>query len=99
MLTFCVSVCYKNGCSGYREVNILRICMLKNGCSGYTEVNILRICMLQKWLQWLHGCSDVSVCYVFAYPYATEMDAVVTGMLTFLRIRMLQKWMQWIHGC
>ena len=22
MLTFCVSVCYKNGCSGYTDVNI-----------------------------------------------------------------------------
>ena len=29
MLTFCVSVCYKNGCSGYMEVNILRIRMLQ----------------------------------------------------------------------
>ena len=41
MLTFCVSVCYKNGCSG---------------CSGYTDVSILRIRMLQKRMQWLHGC-------------------------------------------
>ena len=93
MLTFCVSVCYKNG------------------CSGYTDVNIFRIRMLQKWLQWLHGCQH------FPYPYATNMDAVVTRMLTFcvsvcykkgcsgytdvniLSIRMLQNWMQWLHGC
>ena len=56
MLTFCVSVCYKNGCSGYTDVNIFAYpYAAKNGCSGYTDVNILRIRMLQKWMQWLHG--------------------------------------------
>ena len=29
MLTSCESVCYKNGCSGYTDVNILRIRMLQ----------------------------------------------------------------------
>ena len=29
MLTFCVSVCYKNGWCGYTDVNILRIRMLQ----------------------------------------------------------------------
>ena len=28
MLTFCVSVCYTNGCCGYTDVSILRIRML-----------------------------------------------------------------------
>ena len=56
MLTFCVSVCYKNRCSGYTDVNILRIRMLKmDAMHGFTEVNILRIRMLLKWMQWLHG--------------------------------------------
>ena len=56
MLTFCVSVCYKNGCCGYADVNFLRIRMLQNGCCGYTDVKILRIRMLQKWMLWLRGC-------------------------------------------
>ena len=48
-----------------------------SGCCGYTDVNILRIRMLHKLMPWLHGCSH------FAYPYATQMDAVVTRLLTF----------------
>ena len=57
MLTFGVSVCYKNGCSGYTDVNIFRIRMLQKWMQRlYTDANILRIRMLQKRLQWLHGC-------------------------------------------
>ena len=40
MLTFCVSVCYKNGCNDYTDVNILRNRMPQDGCSGYTGVNM-----------------------------------------------------------
>ena len=90
-LTLCVSVCYKNGCTGYTDVNSLRIRMLQDGCSGYTDVNILRIRMLQD------GCSgytDVNICVSVCYKDGCSGYTDVH----ILRIRMLRRWMQWLHG-
>ena len=107
----CLSVCYKIGCSGYTDVNIL-----------YPYATKMDAVVTWKLTFCVSVCyNNGSSCYtdvnIFAYPYATRLDAVVTRMLTFcvsvcynngsssytevniLRIRMLQQSMQWLHGC
>ena len=93
MLRFCVSVCYRNRCSGYTVVSIFayQYATRLDAVVAWKLTFCASVC-------YKNGCSGYTDVNIFAYPYATRLDAVVTRMLAFLRIRMLQKWMQWLHG-
>ena len=59
MLTFCVSVCYKNGSSGYTDVNILRIRLQEHTRGGNLK---MMECTQRKQtiLQWFWLHFDIS---------------------------------------
>ena len=93
LLTFCVSVCYSNGCCGYTDVNVLRIRMLQtwmlwlHGCYHFAYPYAAKMGAVVT--RMLTFC--VSVCYNNGCCGYTDV--------IILRIRMLQTWMLWLHGC
>ena len=93
LITFCVSVCYKNGCCGYTDVNILRVRMLQkwvlwlHGCLHFAYPYATKMGAVVT--RMLTFC--VSVCYKNGCCGYTDVN--------ILRVHMLQKWVLWLHGC
>ena len=62
MLTFCVSVCYKNACCGYTDVNILRIIAYPYATKmGAVVARMLTFCVSVCYKNGCCGYTDVNI--------------------------------------